>query len=953
MPGAVPSADCKFFHAHNHTHYSTLDALSAIPPMVAVAHEKLGHPGVAVTDHGTMGGAVQLYLECKKRDIKAWIGIEGYLLDPSRDDWMDPPKGATDVARYHFGLLALDEEGYKGLVKFSSLTHTRPRFYKKFARCTLADLLQLGADYGDHLVLTTGCFFGLVQQCIARGDSDMAHRYVEVLAEAFPHTFVELQHHNILHNEDGNNYAVETDDDMVEELLAIADALDLPVIATQDSHYLKEKHRGAHTLMKKMVYSSQEDGFPGDSFHLATTEWVAEHYDQDVWDRVEEGFDLLDALHNLTIEPLDNYRPRVPHVSDTPDRDVARQCRKALTRYLKEQEAAGVELDREKYVARLAHELDVIKQLGMSPYFVITADMVRWCQEENICVEARGSANGSLACFFMGITQVDPLIWGGLFERFLSLDRTKPPDVDLDIEDAERGRLMAYLLAKYNAVQIGTYGLLGTRFDPDTGEEKGSILQTWLSSKRTECERIAKFWADKQEKRLGKRPTVDAIKRYGMGVFNNTYGDVETIDDIRDHSESDYRDIRVLDSLKSVYKSYGVHAGGILLPGPGVSIEDYIPTMLVASSDTRVSQYNMDDVEKFGLLKMDVLGQASLRMMKLCQKHIGLTDPTDFSWIPNDDPDAAKLLREGRTKTGLFHFEGYTKSKGGREMKIKTTEDCVLAQALYMPGAMDSGEKDKYIARRFSAAERKKITYLSAEFRDALESTLGAAIFQEQVLIVLRNFGLDMATINTTFAILKDSGRGADERNRERIKAVRPLFDAAVKKRGVDPDEAWEYLAGFAAYGFNRAHASGYGIRSYRTGYLKAHYPTEYMAALLETWAGRDKEADYVREARRIGIRLLPPDVNISRTVWTLDPTRDNVVRRGLLSIKGVGAKAADCIVENAPYASVNDLIERVPGRQMTGGAKWLKTGEWSGILGALHNAGALDELLMDATLDL
>ena len=436
-----------------------------------------------------------------------------------------------------------------------------------------------------------------------------------------------------------------------------------------------------------------------------------------------------------------------------------------------------------------------------------------------------------------------------------------------------------------------------------------------------------------------------------MGVFNRTFGDIESIEDIRDYDERDYRDLRVLDGLKSVYKSYGVHAGGILLPGPGVSIEDYVPTMLVASSDTRVSQYNMDDVEKLGLLKMDVLGQASLRMMKLCQSHIGLDDPTDFAWIPEDDPDACKLLRDGRTKTGIFHFEGYTKSRGGKEMKVKSTEDAVMVQALYMPGAMDSGQTAEYIKRRFSATERKNITYISQEFKSALERTYGTVIFQEQILEVLRNFGLDTVTINVIFSILKDSGRGAMERNRERIKQVRPAFDKAVSARNVDPDRAWDYLAGFAAYGFNRAHASGYGIRSYRTGYLKAHYPTEYMAALLETWAGRDKERDYTTEARRIGIRLLPPDVNISGTVWTLDTSRDNVIRRGLLSIKGVGAKAADEIVANAPYASMNDMIERVPARQLTGGKAWLKNGSFTGILKALYSAGALDELMSDSQL--
>ncbi|QZE10859.1 DnaE-like DNA polymerase III alpha [Gordonia phage ChisanaKitsune] len=926
----------KFIHVHAHSHFSALDALSHVPAMVASA-KKDGNPGLGLTDHGNMAGAVQLYKACAKAGIKAYPGFEGYLIDPSRTDWESPEKKAPPIQRYHFGLLALTERGYQGLVKFNSLSHTRPRF-NRFPRHSFSDLLQFGEEYGDDVVLTTGCFFGLIQQNIALGHPEMASRYIGMLAHKFPHLFVEVQNHNICHEEtdDGIEYAIEDDAEIVDELFTIADDHGLPIVATQDSHYLKQRQKSAHTLMKSMVYSSQEDGFPGDSFHLASAEWVAEHYTQKQWNRIEESFKELDDMWDLHIEPLDNYKIHVPTISRTPNTDIKNACIRRLRELNLHNDP--------KYVKQTKYELNVIKKLGMGNYFVIVADGVKWCQDRHIMVESRGSANGSLVCYLLGITQVDPLVKGGMFERFLSYDRTKPPDVDIDIEDEGRGQLLDYWLTKYGAVQIGTWGLLGTSIDKETGEERGSVVQTWITSKRRECEQIAKRWAEKQEERFGKKPKAPEIVAYGRGVFNKKYGDVTSIEDVRDIAPDDYKALRELSQLEP-YKSYGTHAGGVLLSGDDIKIEDYIPTMLVASSDTRVTQYSMDDVEAFGLLKMDVLGQTSLRMMKLCQDMMGREDPTDFQWIPEDDPDACKLLRDGRTKTGVFHFEGYTKAKGGREMKVKSTEDAIMVQALYMPGAMESGQTEAYIKRRFSAQARREITYLSPEFEKALERTYGTVIFQEQVLEVMRNFGLDTATINTAFAILKDSGRGSAERNRDRIAQVRPLFDAKVRPSGVDPDEAWDFLAGFASYGFNRAHASAYGIRSYRTAYLKAHHTVEFMTALLQVWAGRDKERDYVREARRLGIRILPADVNVSGALWTMDPDRPGVIRKGLLSISGIGDKAAAQIAAEAPFKSIEDLVERVPARAMTGGKKWLETGEWSGILKVLKEAEALESL--------
>lgn len=927
----IPESGSNYFSAHTHSQFSSLDGMSKVPDLVAKA-ERMKHPGFGLMDHGNMAGSVQAYKASKKAGIKPYLGSEIYVIDPQVQNWEAPARGQK-VGRFHLGLLSLNEDGYKAMVKFSSLTHTRPRF-NRFPRATLSDLAELGMEHGEDIALTTGCFFGLVQQGLVHEGIEAAATRIEMLAEWFPNTFVELQNHNILHHEDdGTLPQFAEDDDIVKALAKIAKSLDLPIIATQDSHYTDQREKKAHALMKRMTYGGSDDEFPGDSFHLASADWVAEHYSQKLWDRIEDGFGELLELNTLSIPALDTFKPDVPKITKAPKKVLRRKVRDGLDAYLTDHKIP--QSKHARYWDRVEYELDVINQLGMAEYFLIVIDYVEWCAENEIAIEARGSGNGSLVCFATGITQVDVIAWDTDFERFLSTDRIKPPDIDMDIEDYRRGELLGYLLAKYQAVQIGTWSKLGVSYDEREDTEKGSVLVTWLASKRRECEAFAETRVERK----------GDIKAYAAKVFQNKYGDVKDIRDVKDIDPKEYKALREIAGL-DVYRSYGVHAGGVLLSGERTVIEDYIPTMLVASSNTRVTQFDMDDVEEFGLLKMDILGQATLRTMKLAQEMIGVEDPTHFMWIKNDDKEATKILREGRTENGIFHFEGYTKAKGGKEMGIKTTKDAILASALYMPGAMNTGQTAHYIQARKDRDFRDSIEYIHPIFEKHLKETHGAYVYQNQVMAILRDMGFDIPSINVFLKVVKDSGAGAMERNAARIGPLKALFDKLWKNHGMDPalrEETWEALCGFGAYGFNKAHAAGYGIRSYRCAYLKAHYPREFMAALLQTWAGRDKEKQYVRETRRMGIRLMPPDINVSKALWTLDKRG---IRKGLLSISGVGEGAANAIAEHAPFTSIEDLIDRVPARAVTGGKKFLAEGEYSGVLKALYDSGALDELV-------
>ena len=922
-----------WWSAHTHSQFSVLDGMTKVGDLVAKA-AAMGQPAIALTDHGNMAGAVQLYKAAAKHSIQSFPGVEAYLIDPLHDGTLDK---SSALQRYHLGLMALDQEGYKALVGLVSLSHTRPRF-SRFPRLTLHDLMAFGADHGDHVALTTGCYFGYLQQTYVKEGSAPAVRWLNLLASRFPHLFVEVQHHNICHDPITNAAnKIITDDEMVTGLIDLADFVGLPIIATQDSHYTNQKEKPTHALMKRMVYGGLDDAFPGDSFHLASGEWVGEHYTEPQWDKIIDGMGELLDLNALTIPALDKFSTHVPAMTKRPDIALRRQTNDLLTAYLK----AHPKLDSAIYTARLEYELSVITDLGMADYFLYMLECVDECRRHNVVVEARGSANGSLVTFLLNITQCDPIEYGLLFERFLSRDRIKPPDIDMDIESVHRQWFLGWLGDHYDTVQIGNFSELGMREEDD----KGSVLVTYQSYLRRRCMDEAEQIEAKRAARDGRKPTQANAQGLGRAIYAKTYGHIQVLDDVAQIEPADHEHLLLMANETEVFKSYGVHASGVLVSGAGMDIADWIPTMLVASSNTTVSQFNMDDVEEWGLLKSDWLGQQSLTVMRRTQELAGIQNPMDFSWIPSDNKAAMALLRTGLVDTGLFHAEGHSKARGFKEMQVRTTRDVILGTALYMPGATESGMKDIYLHYRRNPQDRDSITYHHPVFKAALSDTYGTVIYQEQPLAILRALGMSVEKINVLFKLVKDSGKGALGRNAIRLQELHDEFYRLAGKAGiVDLDDAWHQITGFINYGFNKSHATGYGIRTYRTAFLKAHYPLEYMTALLETWAGTKKEVVYVREARRIKIRVLSPDVNISGVLWTLDAKRQ-AIRRGLLSIGGVGPAAAEEIIAQAPYRSVTDLASRCNPKKVTGVKRYLDDQEFIGTLAKLNDAGALESL--------
>lgn len=884
------TSSIEYFPVHAHSHFSGMDGMNEIHEMVRRVVE-LGQPALALTDHGSMAGAVQLYKECKKTGIAPFPGEEFYLVR----DVHDPD---TKGARYHVGMVALDSKGYEALTRLSTLSWQEDRFYYK-PLIDLSDLAFLhDQGYSDHIALTTGCFSSMVVQNLL-GGSGSHEATIKMLASWFPNTlYVELQNHGIQWKDHGVDDAW-----IMEQLYDTAQTLGLPVVFGGDSHYIRPEQQPVHDLMKDICYfgAGEDVHFDGGPYHLLSNEEAMSAIPERMHAAVDEGFaDLLDR-HRLKIEPLDNYTFQVPRMFKSPDTKMRELTEAGLLKRFGTSDPGDVPA---LYWERVDHELDVIKQMGMSNYFLLVREHItEWCRENGIIVNTRGSANGSLACYALGITEVDAIKWATNFERFLSLDRMKPPDIDVDVDFRGRGRLIEHLRAVFpTMVQVGTYAKIGFGKPDDDGNETGSVIVQYMAAMRK------------------KDP--------------NFEGKVK-----QEHRKA-------LDALAEtpVYKSMGTNAAGFILPGDGHPISKWLPLARVVSSNTTVTQFAKDDVEAMGYLKIDVLGLRALQTLNGTLVAIG-RQPNEWDWIPYNDKQACHLMRSGKT-AGIFQYEGFTQGKGGREMGIKSTQDAIFGLALYRPALINGGQKDQYLAnRKFPRANQVRLHPI---FDKVLDDTAGIPLYQEQIMQMLQVIGMEFREYNELMTAIKASN-GFIAGAAETFKRLQPVFYDLCEENGLDDfqtDEAWGAVVGFTEYGFNRAHSTSYGLMAYRSAYLKAHYPKEFMVSLLSVWAtDKDKTREYTAEARRLGFNIVKADVNDSDLGWKVDPKRNNALRKGLRAIPGIGDKVAEVIITerdaNGPYQSIQDFVDRLPARPVSGGRNWKSKGELVGVCRTLYEANA------------
>jgi DNA polymerase-3 subunit alpha len=882
----IPSQP-KWWSVHTHSRFSNNDALPTVDAIVEKAAAQ-GQRAVGLTDHGNMAGSVQLYNACRKKGLKPFPGTEFYFVPDIAQHQLDYADSHVKASRFHLGIVAYNGAGYENLVRLNTVSHQQ-HFHKP-----LIDFATLGqaAEDGrtEGLAVTTGCYFGYTAQTLINYGDEACERWLATLNAWFPSSvYVELQNHNITHD-DGS-----TDDELADGLMAIADRMGLPCVVTQDSHYLEPDDRDDHESLKRLIAFGPDDDdavFPGDGFQLGDDRWLRDHHSPARYERGIEGLDHLLDRHGLRIPVLDSYSYSVPRV-------VRDSSAALLSRVWDEFNARGLP---RSYRGAVKAECDLLIETGFDSYMLLVAMVTDFMRENDIVFQTRGSAAGSLVCWLLGISNVDPIKWDLRFERFLSRDRTKPPDIDLDIAHDRRQEVIDWLSTKFATHQIGTWAMYGmTEGEDEDDDDKGSLLRRYFSRNKHREEKI------------------------------ETYAEIP---------DDDKKMLWRLSDRK-LYSGMGKNAAGVVVTSTQEEFHRLVP--LAHGSSAMVTQYSKDDVEALGLVKLDVLGSKTLTVLEQCCRSMG--KPISYlEEIPLNDKQTYQFASRGSTE-GIFQLEGWTSKKGIKRLRPSSIKDVIAAMALFRTAVMKSGGTDAYINRKHG---KETIPERHSTLMHATKETYGVLLYQEQVIDILRGLGMEAEDLTKFLKAVKASNKDIGAAG-EVIKSYRGWLEEKMEKAGFNEDDRRfvdEAIAGFAEYGFNRAHATVYGITAYRCAWLVVHAPLHFHAALLAVAAGSKKELGYVKATRDRGIRLARADINASGATYRADVKR-GAIRKGLISIKGIGVVASNAIEKNQPYKTLQDLLDKTPAKAVTGRKGFNGDPEdLSGNLAALRDAGALDSVL-------
>ena len=783
-------------------------------------------------------------------------------------------------------------------MNLSTLSH-RNHHYKPLVDYTmLAQLAEDGRTQG--LAINTGCYYGYLAQTLLHEGEEPAMKFLYTLGEWFDGSvYVEVQNHHIAH-EEGTN-----DDELADGLMGLADRMGLPLVITQDSHYLDEGDRADHEGLKRLVaFGPDPDDavFPGDGFHVCDARWIAERHGERRLARGLEGLADLLGRHTLEIPVLDSYTYSVPEVVENPQKAMQARCGAALTEIFAPKPVPT------RYVNQLMEEFEVIAASGMAGYMMLVSQVTDWLRAKDIMFQTRGSAAGSLVCWTLGISNVDPIKWNLRFERFLSKDRTKPPDVDLDVAHDRRDELIEMLDTRFTAHQIGSWATYSLN---DTVDESGDTQRGSLR---------VRYFSASQKKDDGA----------------TSWDEVPQSD----------KDMLVSLSERHLYKGMGTNAAGVVLTSTQAEFEKLVPMAYMARGNTSgfVTQYSKDQIEALGLVKLDALGSKTLTVL---DRTLRLLDqPIEaISMIEYKDGPSYQLIRSGYTD-GLFQLEGRATMRGLRDLKPTTIKDVIAAMALFRPAVMNSGATRAFIDRKHN---RAGLPLRHALIMAVTKETHGIILYQEQVIDLLRGLGMGADDLTAFLKAVKASNKDIGSAG-EVIESYQRWIHERCEQAGMG-DEDQQYLhdaiAGFAEYGFNRAHATVYGLTAYRASYLAARHPLEYHTALLGVASEGDskKEKRYLQTTRRRNIKVVAPDINVSGASYTVDERR-GAIRRGLQSIGGVGSISAARLEAMQPFDDLDDLVERAATQHVSGFKEYDGTGEsLTGVLGKLWESGALTTL--------
>jgi len=875
----------KFVHLHTHSHYSLLDGLAKIDELVEAAKND-GATALALTDHGVMYGCVEFYQKCKKAGIKPIIGVEAYLAPNSRHNKITKD---DEKNYYHLILLAKNSEGYKNLIKLTSIAHLEGFYYKPRIDW------EVLSEHSGGLIALTACLGGEIPRLIRIGKPEKAKEKILEYNRLFGkgNFYLEIQDHPELEGQDEVN----------KKLIEFSRELDIPLVATNDAHYLRKEDAEAQDVLlclqnKKKKDDNDRMNMTGVDYSLRPGREIAEAF-KDVPDAVENTLKIAEKC-DLEIE-LGNIQ--LPHFSVPSGEDgntyLRKLCEKGLVkRYGKKYEEIGDEIKQ-----RMDYELEVIKKMGWPSYFLIVADFVNWAKDNGIVVgPGRGSAAGSLVCYLTGITNLDPLRYELLFERFLNPDRISMPDIDLDFADIRRDEVIRYVEKKYGqdrVAQIITFGTMAARAAVrDVGRVLGYPYDY--------CDKLAKM----------------------IPMFSKIDEALETVEELKEayKEEAGKKILDFARKLEGVARHASTHACGVVITKNPLT--EYLPLQYASSSDKSiVSQYSLHPIEDLGLLKMDFLGLKNLTIIESAVKIIKNTRGIDINIdeIPLDDEKTYELFKKGET-TGVFQFESSGMKRYMRELKPTEFEDIIAMVALYRPGPMEW--IPDYIAGKRG---KKKPSYLHPKLEPILAKTYGVAIYQEQVMQMARDLaGFTMAEADV---LRKAVGKKIPKLLAEQ----KEKFIGGCVKNGISSrlaEKIFSFIEPFAGYGFNRSHAACYALIGYQTAYLKAHWPTEFMAALLTADQHNiDRIAVEIEECRKMGIEVKSPDINQSFGSFTVVTTgteknetvseKEEVktIRFGLKAIKNVGDNIASVIIkdrkENGQFKDISDFLERITDKDM------------------------------------
>ncbi len=887
-----------FVHLHAHTEYSMLDGAAKIVDYLKKVKE-LNQPAAAITDHGNLYGAMEFVQKANDLGIKPIIGYEAYITPGSRFDRPD----RENNKRYHLTLLAENNIGYQNLVELVSKAYTEGYYYKPRIDYELLD------QHHDGLIALSGCLGGELAQHLAPDGSveegntsnersfekalDIAKKYQSIFGQE--NYFIEI-----------HNHGIKQQLDILDDLVEIAELIDAPLVAANDSHYVEENGAEAHDALlcvqtNRTLDDESRFRFDGSGYYVKSAEEMRKLFPEDKYPGACDNTLAIADRVNYEFNFDNSYLPDFP----IEDKNVSPEELLKIKVYEGGERKYGTLTS--EIIERIDYELDVINSMGFASYFLIVGDLIEFSKKRNIRTGAgRGSAAGSIVSYCLGITGIEPLEYGLIFERFLNKGRKSLPDIDMDFDERYRNDVIQYAIEKYGQDRVAHIVTFATIKAKQAIRDAARVLGLPFSS----GDRVAKLMPPMI---LGNTATISEClsldEENTSGYSKEFYSASE---ELRKQYKNDEEAKQIIDialGLEGLRRQDGIHAAAIVISPD--TITKFLPIQQKGSNAEIVTQYEMHTVEQLGLLKMDFLGLRNLSIVDRTLELIG-SESLDIDNLTLDDEKTFKLFAEGKM-TGVFQLESRVAQSTSRSLKPKRFEDIVALVALIRPGPLGAGMHNEFADR---ANNRKEIEYLHNDLESILNETYGVILYQEQVMQIaekIAGFNLQEAD-NLRVAMGKKIPKVMEEQRKK-------FTDGAVSNNYSEQFaiELFDQIAYFAGYGFNKSHSVPYALLAYQTAYLKANYPAEYIAACL-TAVKRDKDrtAIFLSEARDMGVKVSTPDINLSSSDFTVN---DNEILFGLSAVRNVGDITADKIVlereSNGDFESIEDFLSRIDSRSL------------------------------------